>query len=469
MSRRAKIVATLGPASDRPKGIAQLVDAGIDVARLNLAHGQGNEHLARAGQLREAAASAGRTIGVLADLPGPKIRTGPIKGGEVELHDGASIALTTETVEGDATRVSTTFDKLPECVDPGDVIYLADGSIVLEVKSVEQTEVRTDVIRGGVLRSGKGMHVPSAEELFEPLGPSDARSLETAAALEADLVGASFVRSAADIDAVRAALPSGYEPMIVAKIETASAVQHIEEIVGAADAVMVARGDLGIQVALQEVPRIQKLVIAMCNAAATPVIVATQMLETMTRSPLPTRAEVSDVANAILDGTDAVMLSEETAIGNDPARVVRTMNDIIISAEKTSVDRADPGVPEDDDPVSWAIARAAANLADDIGAAALVCPTHRGSTARRVAAFRPSCPIVAAAADLVRAGAFALTWGVTPVAMLEEEVSKGRVEDQALAAAKRSGILRPGAVAVVVAGTRAATTGSTDLIHVVRA
>ncbi|MGH2805774.1 MAG: pyruvate kinase [Actinomycetota bacterium] len=466
MARRAKIVATLGPASDRPFGIAQLVDAGIDVARMNLAHGEADEHVGRATTLREEAAARGRTVGILADLPGPKIRTGPIVDGEVELHEGAPFVLSAGSFEGNEGRVSTSFDKLPECVGAGDPIYLADGSIVLEVKSVETNDVRTEVVRGGVLRSGKGMHVPSAEDLFDPLSAADSRALETAATLGADLVGASFVRNAADINAVRAAFPPGYEPLVVAKIETAAAVKDIEAIVNAADAVMVARGDLGIQVALQEVPRIQKLVISACNAAATPVIVATQMLESMTRSPLPTRAEVSDVANAILDGTDAVMLSEETAIGDDPPRVVRTMNDIIVSAEKTPAMRGDPVVPDDDDAVSWAIARAAARIADAVGVAAIVCPTRTGATARRVSAFRPLCPIVGPIEDHVRAGALSLTWGVTPVAMASEG---GRTEDRAVAAAKDAGILRAGAVAVVVAGSPTATAGSTDRIQVLRA
>ncbi|MDQ3958324.1 MAG: pyruvate kinase, partial [Actinomycetota bacterium] len=333
--RRAKIVATAGPASRSRAVLHGLVAAGVDVVRLNLAHPSPDAHAHAARLAREESASLGRVVAILADLPGPKIRTGPIAAGEVLLEAGQTFFLTTEQVEGDTHRVSTTLRDLPDIVTRGDQIFLADGEIVLEVASSEASEVRTEVVRGGMLRSRKGMHLPQHEGRIEPFTAADRAALVTALDMKADLVGLSFVRDESDLRKVRAELPEEDPPLLVAKIETASAVENLAGIVVEADAVMVARGDLGIQTALSELPLLQKRIIHACNCAGKPVITATQMLESMTRAPLPTRAEVADVANAVLDGSDALMLSEETAVGDHPVEVVRTMDGIISAAERS--------------------------------------------------------------------------------------------------------------------------------------
>ena len=468
--RRAKIVATLGPASRSRPVLRDLVGAGVDVFRLNLAHPSPEAHAQAARIAREEAAAVDRVVAILADLPGPKIRTGPVAGGEVALEAGATIDLTTEHVEGDARRVSTTLEALPEIVTRGDQVFLADGEIVLEVVAAEGAEVRTRVVRGGVLRSRKGMHLPQHEGRIESFTESDRRSLSDALDMRADLVGFSFVRDAEDLRRVRAELPGEDPPLLVAKIETRSAVENLAAIVDEADAVMVARGDLGIQTELSELPLLQKRIIRACNCAGKPVITATQMLESMTRAPLPTRAEVADVANAVLDGTDALMLSEETAVGDRPVEVVRTMDGIIAAAEKSNGGHAAPlteNLPGDR--VSWATAHAGVQAAIDLGAAAILCPTRSGSTALKVAAFRPPMPVVGISPFSHPRAMLALAWGVIPLGSAAElpEGAPGEDVDVAVKAALAAGTTRPGDVVVVVAAGPAAPPGGTDLVRVV--
>ncbi|MDQ1380124.1 MAG: pyruvate kinase, partial [Actinomycetota bacterium] len=395
--RRTKIVATVGPATSRPESMRALLAAGADVVRLNAAHASADLHVEHAALARKIAAELGRFVGVLVDLPGPKMRTGPVVDDEIQLDAGAELVLASTPVVGDEHRVSTTLPELARWVSPGDEIYLADGAIVLRVCRLDDADVVCEVVRGGVLRSRKGMHVPRAEGHVEPFTATDAAALRMAIAIKADFVGLSFVRRPEDVEDVRARLPKrGSRPMLIAKIETAVALDHLPGIVGAADAVMVARGDLGIQVPARRVPLIQKEVIRFCNMAGKPVITATQMLESMTRSPMPTRAEVNDVANAVLDGTDALMLSEETAIGLYPTDTVRTMSEVAEAAEDWPRMRIAPQgatAAVDDDRVAWAVAHAAVQAAEDLGVAAIVCPTQSGTTARRVAAFRPAVPI----------------------------------------------------------------------------
>ncbi|MDQ4124960.1 MAG: pyruvate kinase [Actinomycetota bacterium] len=469
MVRRAKIVATAGPASRGRDVLRDLVAAGVDVVRLNLAHPSPEAHAQAARIAREEAAALGRVVAVLADLPGPKIRTGPITGGEVLLEAGATLYLTTEAVEGDARRVSTTLATLPEIVTRGDQVFLADGEIVLEVVSADEKDVRTDVVRGGVLRSRKGMHLPQHEGRIDAFTERDRASLGDAVAMRADLVGLSFVRDADDLKRVRAELPDEDPPLLVAKIETRSAVENLAEIVEEADAVMVARGDLGIQTELPELPLLQKRIIRACNCAGKPVITATQMLESMTRAPLPTRAEVADVANAVLDGTDALMLSEETAVGDRPVEVVRTMDGIISAAERSSSDHSSP-VSESlgGDRVSWATAHAGVQAAIDLGAAAILCPTRSGSTALKVAAFRPPMPVVGISPFSHPRAMLALAWGVTPLGSETElpQGAPGEDVEVALRAALGAGTVKHGDVVVVVAAGPAAPPGGTDLVRV---
>jgi pyruvate kinase len=474
--RRTKIVATLGPACLGPDRLRGLIGAGADVVRINFAHGSPEDHRVALGYAREAAETVGRMIGAAADLPGPKMRTGPIAGGETELHDGSTVTMTTGDVEGNAERFSTTVEGLGSLVEPGEEIFLSDGAIAVRVLDVANNgEVHARVERGGALKSRKGMHLPSSENKIEAFTSVDERALDAACDMGIDYVGLSFVRDAEDIERVRAHLRSRRANVqVVAKIETRSAIQNLDQIVSTADAVMVARGDLGVQLPLREVPFLQKRIISQCNRLGRPVITATEMLESMTENRLPTRAEVADVANAVLDGTDAVMLSGETAVGKHPVETVQAMHGIVgaADAQKTAYRAASQAMDESiHDPVSWAIARAAVQAAEDLNVAVIVCPTRSGATAKRVSAFRPRMPILGLAHRPDAVGALALYWGVTPA--LFEFLPEERLGDEgvkrAADAALTAGMARPGDLVAVVAGGPAPRAGSTDLVRIVRA
>jgi pyruvate kinase len=470
MTRRTKIVATIGPASATDDAMRSIIEAGVDVVRLNAAHGDAASHTDNARRARELATELGRLVGVLVDLPGPKMRSGPVADDAVELESGAHFTLCAQDCLGDATRVATTLPELARWVRPGDEIFLADGAIVLRVEEIAHDDVVTEVVRGGTLRSRKGMHVPKAEAHVEVFTERDQRALEMAIALKADFVGLSFVRQPEDIDRVRALLPKrGFRPALVAKVETAAALDHLPGIVHQSDAVMVARGDLGIQVPARRVPLLQKEIIRFCNTAGRPVITATQMLESMTRAPLPTRAEVNDVANAVIDGTDALMLSEETAVGDDPANAVRTMADVASAAESWPRAHIDPvSAAGDGDRVAWAVAHAAVQAAQDLSVAAILCPTRSGQTARRVAAFRPSMPIAGVSPTAEILGGLSLVWGVAPLVV--PETSDGdRQLVLALQAARAQGMVRSGDLVALVFGATGPRAGSTDSVRVVRA
>lgn len=473
--RRTKIVATLGPHTRQPDALRDLLEAGTDVVRLNFAHATVEEHARAARTARHQARELGRVVGVMVDLPGPKMRTGPVAGDEVKVEPEQPFVITGPAADGetgDATRVSTTVEDLSSMVGEGDEIFLADGEIVLRVDKVAAGEVHTTVVRGGTLRSRKGMHLPQAERRVEAFTPADEEALGHALSMEADMVGLSFVRDVDDLRRAKAALPKrGQRPLMVAKIETRSALDHLGEIVEEADVVMVARGDLGIQMPLRRVPLLQKEIIRVCNEAGTPVITATELLSSMTHSPLPTRAEVTDVANALLDGTDAVMLSEETAVGTYPAHTVRTMAEIAESAESWPRDHARPerrGTR--DDRVSWAVAHAAVEAAEDLNVAAVLCPTRSGATARRVAAFRPRMPVLALSPRRNTLGAMTIYWGVTALQMRDVEGEPARHEEVAHAVdtARQAGMVREGQLVCVVAGGPGPRAGGTDYVRIVR-
>ncbi|MPZ69069.1 MAG: pyruvate kinase [Actinobacteria bacterium] len=472
-ARRTKIVATLGPASNEREGLETLVAAGADVFRLNFAHADPERHTRTARLSREVAAERGRIVGILADLPGPKMRSGPVRDDEVFLTTEERFVLTSHELEGDEHRVSTTVRGLPAMVSKGDDVFLADGEIVLFVEDVTEDEVITTVMRGGPLRSRKGMHLPRSEHHLQAFTDRDRAALELALKLKVDLVGLSFVRNADDVERARDALPKrGHRPLLVAKIETRSAVDELPFIVAAADAVMVARGDLGIQTPLTRVPLLQKEIISMCNRAGKPVITATQMLESMTHAPLPTRAEIADIANAVIDGTDALMLSEETAIGDHPALVVETMAQTAVVAETwpRGASLLAQGDMENDK-VSWAVAHAAVEAAEDLGVAAILCPTNSGATPRRVASFRPSVPIVGMSPRSEILGGLALMWGVLPlqVGPMPDATEANEEVDRAVAAARSAGVVASGDLVAVVAGAPGPRAGRTDFVRVVRA
>lgn len=474
MQRRTKIIATVGPATPDEAGLRSLLQAGADVVRVNFAHGTAEEHSERISSVRRVAAELGRSVGVLADLPGPKMRTGHlIDDAEVQLRAGETFTLSGDEGLGNEEQVSTTVEGLASMTSRGDEIYLADGAIVLRVFNVSGRDVITEIIRGGRLRSGKGMHLPRAEKHVEAFTEEDKVALGRAVDMQVDLIGLSFVRDAEDVRRAREALPKRSRHIgIVGKIETGSAVDNLDGIIAAADAVMVARGDLGIQLPLAEVPALQKRIIRSCNLAGKPVITATQMLESMTRQPLPTRAEAADVANAVFDGTHALMLSEETAIGLYPWDAVREMASIASAAERSIEENAPSPLPHHmgEDRVSWAVAHAACQAAEDLRVAAILCPTRSGSTALRVAAFRPQMQIVALSERQEVLGGLNLVWGVTPLAMdpAPERLTAEIDVERATKVAYSAGLLKQGDHVAVVAGTPGRRAGRTDYVRVIR-
>ncbi|HUS91031.1 MAG TPA: pyruvate kinase [Phycisphaerae bacterium] len=412
---RTKIVATVGPASGSRERLEDLARAGADVFRINFSHGSDEQHGEFLRNIRAAEAALGEPLAVMGDLCGPKIRVGGILGGGILLGDGQEIAIRREPVEGNAMRVSTTLPELVDAVEVGQGILLDDGKIRLRVVAVEPPEqIVCEVVRGGVLASGKGINLPSTALPVAALTEKDRRDAAWIARRDFDYVALSFVRTAGDVRELRALLDAaGCGARIVAKIEKPQAVENIEEIIDAADAVMVARGDLGVEMDLPAVPVAQKRIARLCQAAGTCCIIATQMLETMTHSPTPTRAEVSDVANAVLDHADAVMLSGETAVGEFPAAAVRMMNDIVRQTQAYH-DETSAAVR-----VVHASARTVAALAAGVKAmlaaediAAVAVYTATGTTARLLAKSRLPCPILAMAADVAVVRRMCLYYGV---------------------------------------------------------
>jgi pyruvate kinase len=465
--RRAKIIATLGPASCSDETIEELIKAGANVFRLNLAHGTPETHHQTADRVRGVASKVSSKIGILADLPGTKMRTGILDGGEAYLGTGSQFVLFNKARKGDATGVSTTVLLLEKLVQIGDEVFLADGEITLRVLSVINKNVVTEVVQGGILRSNKGMFLPAAEKRVRAFTNADQNSLKLALDLKADMVGLSFVRDAKDLEKIREFLPKrGELPRLIAKIETRSAVENLAEIVEAADGIMIARGDLGIQTSIQRLPILQKEIIQLCNERGKTVITATQMLESMCKSPRPTRAEVADIANAVFDGADALMLSEETAIGEFPIEAVTTMAEVIKSSETYPVRLVARRYPQNlhEDQTSWALAHAAVNASEYLGVKAILCPTRTGATAQRVAAFRPKIPILAFSINPNTLGSLTLDWGVVP---LEMPVTPSVIEEvkSIMRITKQLGYAKSGDEVAIIAGTTKKT-GGTDYVRI---
>jgi pyruvate kinase len=427
--RRTKIVATVGPASRRPETLERLIQAGVNVFRLNFSHGTPDEHLEVIRAVRDIAARLHRPIALLQDLSGPKIRTGKVKDGEVELVKGARLAITTDTaVEGTAELISTTYDLLPRDVKAGDQILLDDGNLELRVLGAAGSRVECEVVDGGKLRSSKGMNLPGVMLSTPALTEKDRRDLVFGVQHHVDYVAMSFVRQAEDVLEAKALIRAmGETTPVIAKIEKPQAVENLEAILAATDGVMVARGDLGVEIGTEDVPIVQKRIIAAANAAGRVVITATQMLESMIENPRPTRAEASDVANAILDGTDAVMLSGESAVGKFPVETVETMARIADYTEehgmgaigpRRAIRRRDdlpPGPVGPGTPVTRSLTRVAASVAEELGCHMIVAFTESGMTARLVSAHRPRVPVVAVTHDDRVYRRLALWWGVVPL------------------------------------------------------
>ena len=460
--RRTKIVCTIGPASRAPSVVRKLVPY-VDVFRINFSHGDSKGHLEEIGTIRREARRAGKTVAILQDLPGPKIRVGRMANGSADLVRGSQVRLTSAAVEGDSSRVPIGNEDLLKSVERGDTLHLADGIIRLRIEETGEGGALATVVAGGVLGSGKGVNAPGVKLKIQYPTQKDVAHLRFGLKHGVDFVAASFVRTPSDMRAVRKLLPSG-GPMLIAKIEKKQAVQNFEGILAESDGIMVARGDLGIETPIERVPADQKKIIGMCNLAGKPVIVATQMLVSMVNFPVPSRAEVTDVSTAILDGTDAVMLSDETTVGKYPVESVRTLDKIARYAEKTLGPRA-PGIDESATAdTGSAIARAACRLADYVGAKAIVAPTETGATARRVSMYRPRHPIVALCMDRGVARKLKIYRGVVPI-LSRPAKSIDWLFERADEAAERLRLAKKGERIVVTSGTPGVR-GTTNLIKV---
>jgi pyruvate kinase len=465
--RRAKIVATLGPATSSYDDIRAIIDAGVDVARLNLSHGTYDVHQGVYDNVRSAAADAGRSVGVLVDLQGPKIRLGKFADGPHDLAVGDIFKITTEDILGTKEICGTTFKGLPQDVSPGDPLLIDDGRVKLRVLETDGTVVTTEVVVAGAVSNNKGINLPGVAVNVPALSEKDEADLRWGLALGADFIALSFVRSAEDIDrALEIMAEEGRRVPVYAKIEKPQAVDNLEAIIDAFDGIMVARGDLGVELPLEAVPIVQKHAVELSRRMAKPVIVATQMLESMISSPIPTRAETSDVANAVLDGTDAVMLSGETSVGDYPAVTVQTMARIVESTEEHGLERI-PALGTKPRTQPGAITLAAAEVAEFVQAKFVCVFTEGGDTVRRMARLRHAIPIIAFSTDEAIRRRMTMSWGaqsylVEPVTHTDEMFSQ--VDDVILG----NGLAAVGDKVIVISGSPPGISGSTNDLRVHR-
>jgi len=478
MARRTKIVATIGPASDDPHVLRAMVEAGMDVARIGLAHGSLDAAIGRARHVRQVAAEAGRAVGVLIDLPGPKVRLGTFPDGGVELMDGSTIVLRPGVDQSTATSLGVDYESLLTDVHVGDILAIGDGAVRLQITSVDGDDAKAEVLDGGTVQGRPGLHIPSDRLTMPTPTPEDLHQLDAFVTEGVDMVALSFVRSAHDIRRVGTE-PHPRGPLIVAKIETRAAVDNLEQIIVASGAIMVARGDLGIEMGIEELPQLQKRIIRDCISLGRPVITATQMLESMITAPSPTRAEVSDVANAIFDGTSAVMLSAETAVGVDPENVIATMARISTRADaefdydgwarRLRLMRR-VAVGDEDAQITDAMTGAAWRAATEMGASAIVCISDSGFTVRSIARFRPTMPVLGYSPNPRTVNQLTLSWGTTPLPG-PKGVDSLDTMAQLVVEARNQGFVRTGEMVAVLAGagTVAGTRGqATDLLRLVR-
>ncbi|MCH8007326.1 MAG: pyruvate kinase [Chloroflexi bacterium] len=460
--RRTKIVATVGPATADRRVLRQLVDAGVNVLRINFSHGELATHGDEIALARLVAEESGRVVAVLQDLQGPKIRIGTLAKPTVELREGRRIRLTNQTISGTANAVTVSYSRLAKDVTPGDSILLDDGALELRVEAIAGDDVECVVVRGGTLRPRKGVNLPGVAVRAPALTEKDRTDLRFGLAQGVDMVALSFVRHPKDADAARRVMSqSGRNVPLLAKIERPEALDHLDGILRAFDGVMVARGDLGVELSPEKVPTAQKEIIARANRLGKPVITATQMLESMTHSPQPTRAEASDVANAVLDGTDAVMLSGETAVGEFPVRTVQAMDRIVREAETIAV--ADQPIVEGRTTQSHAVCHAAATLAREVGAGAIAAFTRSGRTAQILSKLRPAIPIIALCERPATANQLALWRGIMPLV-----VKSARGDDLVESVARElraQGVMQEGGIVVVVGAAPGGPAGRTNFIR----
>ncbi|OLO40270.1 pyruvate kinase [Alkalihalophilus pseudofirmus] len=467
--RKTKIVCTIGPASETVEKLIALIEAGMNVARLNFSHGDFEEHGARIKNIREAAERTGKNVAILLDTKGPEVRTQTVEGGAVELKQGQELILAMEEVVGNAAKISVTYPGLIHDVHPGSKILLDDGLIGLEVIEIGTNEIKTKVLNTGVLKNKKGVNVPNVSVNLPAITDKDAEDIKFGVEQGVDFIAASFVRRASDVLEIKDLLEKykASDIHIIPKIENREGVDNIDEILQVADGLMVARGDLGVEIPAEEVPLVQKELIKKCNAIAKPVITATQMLDSMQRNPRPTRAEASDVANAIFDGTDAIMLSGETAAGEYPVESVQTMHNIASRTEEALnyKEMLSKRIKDTRITITSAISQSVSHTAYNLNASAILTATESGYTARVTAKYRPKSPVIAVTSSEKVLRRLSLVWGVIPrlgrVASTTDEML-----DITVQAAMDSGYINHGDLVVITAGVPVGETGTTNLLKV---
>ncbi|MHB8126196.1 MAG: pyruvate kinase [Desulfitobacteriaceae bacterium] len=462
--RRTKIVCTIGPASESPEKVKELLAAGMDVARLNFSHGTQEEHGARIAILKEEAQKAGKHLAIILDTKGPEIRTGMVPKDGIHLQNGACYNLDLNTELGTLDRVGITYSDLWREIEPGKHILIDDGQLDLEVTKVQEGHISTIVRNGGILKSQKGVNVPEAKIRLPSVSFKDIEDIRFGIRQGIDFIAASFCRKAEDILAVqRIVEEEGGQVQIIAKIENREGLENLDAILIVADGIMIARGDLGVEIPVEEVPGYQKEIIHKCNLLGKPVIVATQMLDSMIHQPRPTRAEASDVANAILDGTDAIMLSGETAAGQFPIESVQMMDKIARKTESQYLGAKSTRHPHQN--VAEAISYASYTIANDLDAAAIITPTHSGSTARMISKYRPKALIIAATPFLAIARMLSLQWGVQSLLITQND-GTDQLLSTAVNTALNKNLIQIGNIVVITAGIPVGTIGSTNMIKV---
>lgn len=466
--RRTKIIVTYGPAIQAESQLRRIIEAGANAVRLNLSHGTHNEYARAIASVRALAAEIGVPLAIIADLQGPKLRVGDMPDGGVELRKGKSVVLTSRRIKGDDRNIPVSIAGLGEVLQPGKKVLLDDGRITLKVLDLEGADVVCRVMMGGLLESRQGVNFPGIDMRAPSISSKDKQDLDFALQAGVDFVALSFISSAADIEELRHLIEkrTDRKVKIIAKIENQEAIRNIASIVESADVVMIARGDLGVEIPPERVPYWQKEIIKLCVSKARPVITATQMLESMIEEPVATRAEASDVANAIYDGSDAIMLSGETAIGRYPVRAVNTMHRIARTTEAAITSQPLPPVGPHGS-VSDAISHAACEIAESLGAQAILTPTSSGSTALQVSRHRPIAPQVALCPDMDVVNQLSIAWGVTPF-LISPARDTDDMFEKAISVTRESGIAQTGDEIVITAGVPVNVAGTTNLIRVQR-
>ena len=466
--RKTKIVCTIGPASEKPELLEKLIIAGMNVVRLNFSHGTYDEHKVRIESVKKIREKLNKPIPIMLDTKGPEIRLGKFKAPFVEIFSGKHFTLTTRDIEGDATIAGISYMNLTKEVSKGSKILIADGTIELEVMDYNDTDVRCEIITGGILSDRKNVNIPGAISKLPAITENDISDINFGIDNDIDLIAASFIRKASDIIEIKKVLESrnALGIKVIAKIENQEGVDNVDEILKVADGLMVARGDLGVEIPTEDIPLAQKLLISKANSYGKPVITATQMMESMIKNPRPTRAEVTDIANAIFDGTDAVMLSGETAVGLYPLETVTTMAAVAERTEKAldykkNLDKK----MKDKMTVTNAISLAGCSVASDLNASAIISPTQSGYTARMVSKYRPQAPIIAATPDVKVARSLNISFGINPIIISATE-STDEIIQNSVEKAVELGFIKKDDLIIITAGIPVGTVGTTNLIKV---